>query len=253
MSSSGERLLNSKESGDEGSQAGRRSGQALAGLIVRSSNVMGFALSIARRPVLDGTELDPDRGSAHPPARRHADGVGDACGFVPKSAYLVGGTAVAVHLQHRVSSRDLDFYLSEAEDLRVHHELLESKLRNEWAASLVRSDTLKGFLGRTTAEFFHAINETPVAPLTFCGGLAVASLKDLMAMKLGAITRRGALRDYLDLMEIEKRAGLSTEEGIGFYCVNIQLRDNTRPAVAAVILARRSGRQGDEQRSIPPV
>ena len=158
-------------------------------------------------------------------------------GLVPKSAYLVGGTAVAVHLQHR-DSRDLDFYLSEAEDLRAHHELLQSELRNEWAASLVQADTLKGFLGRTKVEFFHAINETPVAPLTSCGGLAVASLKDLMAMKLGTITRRGALRDYLDLMEIEKRAGLSAEEGIGFYLARYRITGTQRDsAVAAVILA----------------
>ncbi|MQA13767.1 MAG: hypothetical protein GEV09_06205 [Pseudonocardiaceae bacterium] len=42
---------------------------------------------------------------------------------VPDAAYLVGGTAIAVHLQHRVS-RDLDFFLSEAADLTaIRHQL----------------------------------------------------------------------------------------------------------------------------------
>ncbi len=38
------------------------------------------------------------------------------CSIVPPSAYLVGGTAIAVHLRHRVS-RDLDFVLAEETDL----------------------------------------------------------------------------------------------------------------------------------------
>jgi hypothetical protein len=36
------------------------------------------------------------------------------CSIVPFSAYLVGGTAIAIHLQHRVS-RDLDFFLRGSE------------------------------------------------------------------------------------------------------------------------------------------
>ncbi len=32
-------------------------------------------------------------------------------------------------------------------------------------------------------------------------------------MKLGVITRHGTLRDYYDLMEMEKRTGLTAEEG----------------------------------------
>ena len=36
--------------------------------------------------------------------------------LMPTSAYLVGGTALTVHLQHRVS-RDLEFFLENSEDL----------------------------------------------------------------------------------------------------------------------------------------
>jgi len=49
------------------------------------------------------------------------------------------------------------------------------------------------------------------------GGIPVASLPDLFAMKLGVITRRGALRDYYDLMEMEKRTGLNVEEGLSLF------------------------------------
>ena len=37
---------------------------------------------------------------------------------VPDCAYLVGGTAIAVHLRHRVS-RDLDFFLAEDTNLEA--------------------------------------------------------------------------------------------------------------------------------------
>ena len=42
-------------------------------------------------------------------------------------------------------------------------------------------------------------------------------MPDLFAMKLGVNTRRGALRDYYDLMEMEKRTGLNAEEGLSLF------------------------------------
>ncbi len=132
----------------------------------------------------------------------------------PKPAYLVGGTAVAVHIGHR-ESRDLDFYLSSPVDLTDLNDRLGNSDR--WLASTLTESTLNGVFSATKLQFLLADKETNLEPLKMVGGIPVASLPDLFAMKLGVITRRGALRDYYDLMEMEKRTGLNVEEGLSLF------------------------------------
>lgn len=60
---------------------------------------------------------------------------------VPDSGYLVGGTAIAEHLRHRVS-RDLDFFLVEPVDLTVTRHRLEAI--GQLALTLHTEDTLNG-------------------------------------------------------------------------------------------------------------
>jgi hypothetical protein len=47
------------------------------------------------------------------------------------------------------------------------------------------------------------------------GGIEVAGVGDILAMKLKVIVDRGELRDYFDLMAIERDAGRTVEEGLG--------------------------------------
>lgn len=46
------------------------------------------------------------------------------------------------------------------------------------------------------------------------GGLPVAGLRDLLAAKLKAIGDRGELRDYFDLLVLERDPGHQVEEGL---------------------------------------
>jgi hypothetical protein len=131
----------------------------------------------------------------------------------PEPAYLVGGTAVAVHIGHR-KSRDLDFCLSSPVDLTDLNDRLSNSDR--WLASTLTESTLNGVFSATKLQFLLADQETNLELLTMVGGIPVASLPDLFAMKLGVITRRGALRDYYDLMEME-RTGLTAEEGLSLF------------------------------------
>ena len=151
----------------------------------------------------------------------------------PEPAYLVGGTAVAVHIGHR-ESRDLDFYLSSPVDLTELNDRLSSSDR--WLASTLTESTLNGVFSATKLQFLLADTETNVEPLTTVGGIPVASLPDLFAMKLGVITRRGALRDYYDLMEMEKRTGLTAEEGLSLF-VRRYRPTGVDAALAGVIFA----------------
>jgi hypothetical protein len=134
---------------------------------------------------------------------------------LPAGPYLIGGTAVAVHLGHR-ESRDLDFFSHRVMDLDALAKELEALpgfLLTHRSAS-----TLKGLLGATKVEVFTEVNEENPQraleePCAFAG-LRVASLRDLAAMKLKVIGDRGEMRDYFDLKLIEEKGGITVEDGL---------------------------------------
>jgi hypothetical protein len=137
---------------------------------------------------------------------------------LPKELYLGGGTAVAVYLHHR-ESRDLDFFFhGGAVDLQAVAKKLSNARR--FAVTHEGAGTLRGLFGDTNVEFFHADEGRPQHLLEepeTVGALRVAGLKDLMAMKLGAIGGRGEMRDYFDIKTIEEQAGLTVEDGIALF------------------------------------
>jgi hypothetical protein len=134
--------------------------------------------------------------------------------LVPESAYLVGGTAIAVHLLHR-SSRDLDFFLAAPEDLEALAETLSQV--GKFVVTTLQSDTLNCYLDDAKLQFLSAQDQRMLEPLRTVGGLRVASIGDLLATKLNAIATRGALRDYFDVMTIETKAGRLAEEGLALF------------------------------------
>jgi hypothetical protein len=133
---------------------------------------------------------------------------------VPAAAYLAGGTAIAVHLHHRIS-RDLDFFLRQPADL----DRLVTALQQRGRLAIEQFDaepgrqTLNAYLDRTKLQFLEASSLHLLEPLVPVAGLQVAGLGDLLAMKLKVIRDRGELRDYYDLLMIE-RQGRRAEEGI---------------------------------------
>ncbi len=133
---------------------------------------------------------------------------------IPSSAYLAGGTALAIHLQHRIS-RDLDFFFHGDLDL----DRLADELRDlgPFAVSARGSGTLNGLFSATRVQFLSAAGQRRLEPLAIVAGIPVAGIGDLLAMKLKVIGDRGELRDYFDVMTIEQRTGRSVEEGLGLY------------------------------------
>jgi hypothetical protein len=134
--------------------------------------------------------------------------------ILPKELYLGGGTAVAVHLHHR-ESRDLDFFFHEDS---VDLEALADVLRGlRLAITLEGEGTLHALCGETKVEFFHAETQHLIEPPRTFNGLRIASLQDLIAMKLKVVGDRGELRDYYDLKLIEEEGGITIEDGIAFF------------------------------------
>jgi hypothetical protein len=126
--------------------------------------------------------------------------------IVPPTAYLGGGTAIAVHLEHRVS-RDLDSSFT-----------ITASISTSWPSCCPRP-------GRSRSPSAPPARSTACSPPPGCSsctrtrcarsgcssqpqqvdGLPVAQISDLMAMKLKVVGDRGELRDYFDLMTIEQR------------------------------------------------
>jgi hypothetical protein len=143
--------------------------------------------------------------------------------IVPPDAYLGGGTAIAVHLGHRIS-RDLDFFFHHGS---VNLDELTRRLSaaGPFAVTERMPGTLNGVFSATKVQFLHADEDRAqhlLEPPEEVDGLRVAQLSDLMAMKLKVIGDRGELRDYFDLMVIEQRTGRSIEEGLALFVGRFQ-------------------------------
>ena len=142
---------------------------------------------------------------------------------VPPDAYLGGGTAIAVHLGHRVS-RDLDFFF--------HHQSIDlDKLARRlnavgpFAVTERSPGTLNGIFSATKVQFLHADEGRPqhlLEPPEEVEGLRIAGLSDLLAMKLKVVGDRGELRDYFDLMTIEQRTGRTADEGLALFVARFE-------------------------------
>ncbi len=137
---------------------------------------------------------------------------------------LMGGTAVAIHLRHRVSE-DLDVITLEEFSGRA----LEKRLRR--AASVVDIEEVSdnmfhGFVDGVKVDIFRALPTEQVqpsemrwvGPSTTVAGMSVGSMPDLMAAKLNVIRLRPKLRDYLDLAAMDQSGACSLESGFGYYC-----------------------------------
>lgn len=131
---------------------------------------------------------------------------------LPPGCYLAGGTGLAAHLAHRVS-RDLDFFVDVSFDpSRLSRRM--SGLGPQFTATLIEPGTLNGVLGETKLQFLDARRQHPVEDIELIHGMPVAGLGDLLATKLNAIGGRGALRDYFDLLVLDRDEGRRIEEGL---------------------------------------
>jgi hypothetical protein len=119
--------------------------------------------------------------------------------------YLAGGTAVALHLGHRLS-RDLDFFSAKPFD----GVLLKSKISElgNYEDDVSRDNNTIGSFNDTKLSFMYFKPGMTEAPQQFAG-VNIASIKDLMAMKVSAISQRGAKRDFIDLYFIMKKFEMS--------------------------------------------
>ncbi len=113
--------------------------------------------------------------------------------------YLAGGTALALQLGHR-DSIDFDFFTQEEFD---PGELFEKLSKQLSPLQIVKIQEEEGTLsvivdGEVKLSFFHYPYPLIRDPQRE-GELTLASLQDIAAMKLSAITGRATMKDYVDI------------------------------------------------------
>ncbi|MHB8318194.1 MAG: nucleotidyl transferase AbiEii/AbiGii toxin family protein [Acidimicrobiales bacterium] len=72
-------------------------------------------------------------------------------------------------------------------------------------------------MGDTKIQFLDTADQAVLRPATIVEGIPVASVEDILAMKLNAIVGRAMLRDYFDIMMIETQTNLSVPDGMRFF------------------------------------
>ena len=112
--------------------------------------------------------------------------------------YLGGGTALALHLGHR-ESVDFDFFSADP----FAPEALIPQLQELGSVSVVQIDarTLHTSVAGVKTSFFAYSHEL-LAPLEVCEQINIASVEDIVPMKMIAIAQRGTKKDFYDIYAI---------------------------------------------------
>lgn len=125
-----------------------------------------------------------------------------------RNFYLAGGTALAIYLRHRVSE-DLDWFTENRipDPLALAGELQGSGI--PFAVSQVERGTLHGQIHGVRVSFLEYRYPLlfPLAEWPEFGCL-LASMEDIVCMKLSAIAQRGSKKDFIDLYAL-------MEDGLG--------------------------------------
>lgn len=109
--------------------------------------------------------------------------------------YLVGGTALALQIGHRVSI-DLDLFTPEDYD----KDMLIQALDEEFEFSIVSEENrmLISYVNQVKVDFVKMSYPILFPPL-LVEGIRMLDIKDIAPMKLKAITQRGSKKDFFDL------------------------------------------------------
>lgn len=115
--------------------------------------------------------------------------------------YLVGGTALALYLEHR-KSVDIDLFSNSDFDASGLLEQIHQDF--SYQLFLTASNTLRGYIGDVNVDIL-AHRYSIIAEPQILYGVRLLSLPDLIAMKLNAIATSGQRsKDFIDIYYLLK-------------------------------------------------
>jgi predicted nucleotidyltransferase component of viral defense system len=118
---------------------------------------------------------------------------------------LVGGTSLALQFGHRLSI-DLDFF---SENLIEHEEILINIKPLGKVDIVSKSKYISCFYIDDIKVDFVSLPYKWIDEPILKDSIRLASIKDIAAMKLAAITNRGSKKDFIDLELLINQMGLS--------------------------------------------
>lgn len=120
---------------------------------------------------------------------------------------LVGGTALALQIGHRISI-DLDLFVSDDtfDKVIIESSLLElGEIRQTFSNAIM----YQAYLDDLKLDFVK-YRYQPIRPIQVIDGIRMLHLEDIAAMKLSAVTNRGAKKDFFDIYFLLQHYDLAT-------------------------------------------
>ncbi|ODS30696.1 MAG: hypothetical protein SCARUB_04193 [Candidatus Scalindua rubra] len=158
--------------------------------------------------------------------------------------YLAGGTALSLFLGHRISI-DLDFFtpndflaapLSEA--LNQLGPYVPIDVKNNSLVCKVKEVQFSLF------KYGYPL----LCPFEFYSNISIASLRDIAAMKIGAIGDRGARKDFYDLYAILNYTSIKIENILKDVCTKFSIpKDSLYHYIKALAFFEDSRKEPDIQ------
>ncbi|MFM7853523.1 MAG: nucleotidyl transferase AbiEii/AbiGii toxin family protein [Flammeovirgaceae bacterium] len=132
---------------------------------------------------------------------------------------LVGGTALALHLGHRMSD-DIDLFTSQSYELVSLKDYIQRKFSADVYAET--SIGLRCYIQRVKTDFLN-YPYAPLQPPVTVEGIRMLQVPDIASMKLSAINNRSAKRDFYDLYFLLQTYSL--ENLIKFFLTKYKIND----------------------------
>ncbi len=124
--------------------------------------------------------------------------------------YLAGGTALYYYLNHR-KSLDLDFFTNESFDLR------DLKLYfNPDELKVISKETIHSKVSDINISFFF-FPYPLIKKLVKFNSIYLASIEDILCMKVNAIISRGSRKDFIDVYFIMKYYKINSKKVIKLF------------------------------------
>lgn len=129
-----------------------------------------------------------------------------------KDFFLVGGTAIALQIGHRISE-DLDLFTQN--DINLEYFKRHLKEKYSFVSEFENKNTLKGFINETFIDLI-TYDYPIIDNFVIEDNIKMLSLKDIIPMKLVAIVQSGErMKDFIDIAFLSNYYTLN--EMINFY------------------------------------
>jgi predicted nucleotidyltransferase component of viral defense system len=115
-------------------------------------------------------------------------------GILP-DCYMAGGTALALQLGHR-TSLDFDFYTRDHFEIEKILANFQKSFKKVKVERVVKDTLILEVEDVSLSIFYYPYNL--IKPLVHYSGVNLASIEDIAAMKMVAISMRGKRRDFVD-------------------------------------------------------